>query len=322
MSSVTVVVSIFNGSRFVEGSIGYLSQQEYRDFDVLFVVDSKTTDDTLEKIDEFAKVLPKYKVIIQNDKDGLAGAKNIGLAAATGKYIWFLDVDDRPYPDFLSIMVKLVEENNADMSICNFIRALHLDVEETDKKYRIVVMDREKTMTELMSDRIQVASWSKIINTEFLRKNDLVFHPGFAEDVEHTYRMMNVCSKTVYCSKPLYVYHLNPTSIVRSIGNKRGQAEIQVYKELIDEFQDTDMAERVGRKSAIMILRSSVHMDYEAYRKYIKSDDFKEISKKYLKDPVFWEYVCAKTSPRLYYLGLHFYLRFFYYRHLRCYGKI
>ena len=322
MPSVTVVVSIFNGSKFIEGAIRYLGQQEYRDFEVIFVVDLKTNDDTMEKIETFAKVLSDYKVIMQNDKDGLAGARNIGLDAAVGKYVWFMDVDDRPYPDFLSIMVKLVEDNDADMSTCNYIRSLDREIEEIDKKFKVKVMDREQTMKGLMSDKVPVVTWSKLIRTEFLRNNGLRFCPGFAEDIEHTYRMMNVCSKTVYCSKPLYVYHQNPTSIVLSIGNKRGKEEVRVYRELIDEFQGTDMAERVGVKSAIMILRSSVHMDYETFREYIKSSEFREIGDKFLKNPVSLEYVCARISPKLYYLGLHFYLKFFYYRDLRCYTKI
>ena len=322
MPSVTIVVSIFNGSKFIEGSIRYLTQQEYRDFEVIFVVDSKTTDDTLEKIDEFAKVFSDYKVIIQNDKNGPGGARNLGLDAATGKYIWFVDVDDRPYPDFLSIMVKLAEDNGAEMSICNYIRSLDRETEEINKKFKVKVMDRKQTMKGLMSDKIPVVTWSKVIRTEFLRKNNLEFRSGYAEDVEHTYRMVNLCSKTVYCSKPLYVYHQNPTSLVRSIGNKRGKEEIRIYKKIIDEFRDVDMAEQIGTKSAIMVLRSSVHMDYETYYEYIKSGEFKEVCDRFLRSPVSLEYMCVRLSPKLYYLGLHFYLRYFYYRDLRCYTKI
>ena len=321
MPSVTVVVSIFNGSQFIEGSIKYLSEQEFTDFEVLFVVDSKTTDDTIEKINEFGKALPSHRTIMQDDDMALPGSRNLGLSAAEGQYIWFMDVDDRPYPDFLKIMVRLAEEHHADFSICNYIRSESLDTKETRKKGRVFIMDRNQGMKKLMSDRIPVATWSKVIRTEFLRKNDLIFLPGFSEDVDHTHRMMLACSKAVYCSKPLYLYHQNAESLVASLGDDRGQSEIRVYRELMDKFKNTDHDDAMCRRAAIMMLRSAVHMSYKTFLEFIKSDEFKECGK-YLKNPLTWEYLCVKVSPMAYFKIVHFYLQFFYYRDLRCYTRI
>ena len=322
MPSVTIVVSIFNGSEFIEGSIEYLRQQKYTDFEVIFVVDSKTNDDSVKKIEEFGGKLPEYKVIIQNDKFGLGGSRNIGLDTANGKFIWFLDVDDRPYPDFLSIMVKIIEENHADVSICNYIRSHDRDTPETRLRYKTLIMDREKAMRRLMCDKIPVTTWSKLIRIEFLRKNNLRFSTGFSEDVDHTYMMVNQCSKVVYCSKPLYLYHQNATSIVASLGDMRGKEEIRVYRALMNKFKDTDLADAMRKKAAVMMIRSAGHMTYKVFREFVKSGELKELCDECLRDPPSWDYAFVRISPRLYYLALHIYLKFFYYRELRCYTKV
>ena len=321
MPAVTVVISIYNGSQYIEDSIKYLSQQECRDFEVIFVIDSKTNDDTVEKINKSGMDL-NHRIIIQNDGKGLGGARNIGLDVANGEYVWFLDVDDRPYPDFLSILVALVKKNDADIAICNFTRSSERNLPEYNKRYQVKVLNRVQAMNALMKDKIPVTAWSKIFRTDFLRKNGLRFFSGYSEDVDHTYKTINLCSKVVYCSKPLYLYYQNEDSLCTTIGNDRGLAEIRVYRDMIDTFDSTDMKEGMCRRSAIMMVRSAVHLDYEAYREYVKGDEFEEICGSCLRNPVSWEYICAKIFPKLYYTGMQFYLKFFYYREFRCYNRI
>ena len=321
MSTVTAVVSIFNGSRFIEDSIEYLRQQEYAGTEILFVVDSKTTDDTLEKIERFGKGL-EHRVIVQKDAQGLAGSRNIGLDEAKGKYIWFLDVDDRPYPDFLSIMVRSIEENDADVAICNYIRSSEKDIKEHEGRYKVEVLNRDRLIKRLVTGKVSVTTWSKVFRTDIMRKNDLRFFPGYAEDIGHTYRALAVCNKAVYCSKPLYVYHQNPWSLSSLLGNKKGYEEIREYRELIETFDDADLKKRVDRRSAVMMMRSAVRLDRDAYCEYIKSEEFRSIGKRFLRAPPSLEYICVRISPKVYYAGMHFYLRRFYYRELRCYNRI
>jgi Glycosyltransferases, probably involved in cell wall biogenesis len=322
MPTVTVVVPVLNGSRFVESSISYITQQEYRNLEILFIVDSKTVDDTVEKIEKFSNDLPNCRVIIQEDPYGLSGSRNIGLDEAQGEYIWFMDIDDRPYPDFISTLVRLIEEHDADVTISNFVRSSNINSKETCKKGKKTVLSREQAMKALMSDKIPVTAWSKIIKTDFLRQNDIRFYPGFAEDINHTYKVLNACSKAVYFSKPMYLYYQNLWSICASLGNERGREEIRTYSELIDLFKDTDMEEKICRRSAIMMLRSSIHMDYRTFRSYVKNDEFLDIGELYLRSPLSLEFICVRLSPLTYYYGLQFYLKFFYYRELRYYTKI
>ena len=319
MQLVSVIVSTLNGSKFIESLVKCLRAQEHSNLEVIFIVDSRTNDDTLELVKVYGSGLSNCRVIIQDDVHGLGESRNIGLDAANGEYIWFMDVDDRPYPDFISTLVKLMEDNGADLAISNFIRSSIPGINEHGGDYRVMVLNRDQAMDALMSDRIPVTAWSKIIRTGFLRDNKIRFPRGFSEDIGHTYWTIGTCSKAVYCSKPMYIYFQNEWSYCASAGNERGKGEIAAYRNLMDPLGHI---KGLRRRCATMMLRSAVHMDYKGFREYVRSKEFKEVGKANLRDPLSLEYVCARTSPLLYYCGLQFYLKFFYYRELRCYTKV
>lgn len=112
---MSVVIPVYNESESIERVSKALKAQDFKDMEVIFVVDNKTTDDSLDKINELTRNLEDHLVMIQKDDGILGGARNIGLDAARGKYVWFLDADDVPYPDFMSTMYRLAEEHGTDV---------------------------------------------------------------------------------------------------------------------------------------------------------------------------------------------------------------
>ena len=61
-------------------------------FEFVFINDG-STDDYSGILDEFANKFPLVKLISQENM-GVAYARNQGIKAATGDYIWFVDSDD------------------------------------------------------------------------------------------------------------------------------------------------------------------------------------------------------------------------------------
>ena len=61
------------------------------------------------------------RIIRQEDDLRMGGARNLGLRVAAGRYVWFLDVDDRPYPSLLEEMVGIMEDTGAKVSVFNSV---------------------------------------------------------------------------------------------------------------------------------------------------------------------------------------------------------
>src|SRR5437868_2559434 len=103
-AAASVIIPCFNRERFIVDAIeGALSQGS--DVEVV-VVDDGSTDRSWDLISGYRTRL----VTVRSKCLGPAGARNRGLAAATGRFVHFLDSDDRLLPGALTLMIEAAEE--------------------------------------------------------------------------------------------------------------------------------------------------------------------------------------------------------------------
>ena len=101
--SVSVVMPTFNRAELIVESIQSVIAQTYRDWELL-VVDDGSTDDTIERIDALGD--PRIRVLKQARIGNSAKLRNIGVEAARGDYVAFLDSDDLWDPSKLEIQIE------------------------------------------------------------------------------------------------------------------------------------------------------------------------------------------------------------------------
>ena len=91
---------VFNGSRFLDRAFGSLSNQTFRDWELL-AVDDASTDDSAARLDNLASSDPRVRVLRHSVNRGQSAARNTALGAAHGELVAYLDQDDEFYPDHL-----------------------------------------------------------------------------------------------------------------------------------------------------------------------------------------------------------------------------
>lgn len=98
-SLVSVIIPVKNGERFLASAINSVLEQDYRPLEII-VVDGSSTDST-------AKIAKSFKHVryVRQSGRGLADAWNVGIEAAKGELIAFLDHDDLWAPNKLSTQV-------------------------------------------------------------------------------------------------------------------------------------------------------------------------------------------------------------------------
>lgn len=96
-ASVSVVIPVYNGADFLRESVESVTAQTYEELQVVIVNDG-STDRTQEVAEELRAADPRIHIVEQENR-GLSGARNSGIAAATGEFINFLDADDWLFPD-------------------------------------------------------------------------------------------------------------------------------------------------------------------------------------------------------------------------------
>ena len=117
---VSVIIVNWNGLSHLPDCLGSLSQQTFRDFEVI-LVDNGSEDDSVS----FVKQHYSWVELVRLDENkGFAAGNNYGLKHTTGDYIVTLNNDTRVEPDWLEILVKTADmHNDAGMvgcRICSF----------------------------------------------------------------------------------------------------------------------------------------------------------------------------------------------------------
>ena len=102
----TVVVCTYNGARTIRECLAGISRLEYPDFEVIVVSDG-STDGTNAIVSEFKNVR-----LIATTNHGLSHARNIGLKAATGSIVAYIDDDAWPDPHWLHFLAFAFNETS------------------------------------------------------------------------------------------------------------------------------------------------------------------------------------------------------------------
>ncbi|MFH0518218.1 glycosyltransferase family 2 protein [Streptomyces sp. M41] len=114
---VTVIIGAYEAMPYL---IECLASVEAQTIDPgrieVIAVDDGSTDGTGECLEEFARRAPMpVTVIRQENSGGPSGPRNVGLGKAAGRYVFFLDADDRLGPEALERMVAMADANGTDV---------------------------------------------------------------------------------------------------------------------------------------------------------------------------------------------------------------
>jgi len=97
----SVIITNWNGKQWLPTCLAALTQQTYRDFEIIFVDDGSTDGSAAWVVEHY----PQVRLIEQKPHVGFAAANNIGIKAARGKYIVTLNNDTQPDENFLQALV-------------------------------------------------------------------------------------------------------------------------------------------------------------------------------------------------------------------------
>jgi len=108
MPSVTVLLTVFNGERYLRSAIESILAQTYRDFEFLIVNDG-SLDGSREIVDSYRD--PRIRLVENERNHGLAVSLNLGLSLARGGLVARQDADDVSHRERLEQQVKALRNH-------------------------------------------------------------------------------------------------------------------------------------------------------------------------------------------------------------------
>ena len=136
---VSVVIPVYKTEKYVVKSVNSILTQSYKNTEIIIVDDG--SPDNCPKICNDLQKSDNRIIVIHKENGGLSSARNTGIDAANGKYVFFLDSDDTLYADAVSDMVKIAEEENSDAVIPDSYYKVFETDDRTVKAYHFTEKD-------------------------------------------------------------------------------------------------------------------------------------------------------------------------------------
>lgn len=108
MKRVSIIMPCYNDGAYIEEAVASIKAQTYPDIELVIIDDGSDEPDTIAIIEKLAA---SGATVIHTNHLRPAGARNAGIAAATGEYILPVDSDDLIEPSYVEKAVQILDEN-------------------------------------------------------------------------------------------------------------------------------------------------------------------------------------------------------------------
>ena len=286
MHKVSVIIPVYNVSKYIERCAHSLLNQSLKEMEFIFVDDCSSDDSVLrlKKVISQYQERNEYVKIIHHTKNlGLTSARNSGLSVATGEFIAHCDSDDYVHPDMYKLFYERALSADADLVLCDFYFSLPNNVLHEHKT--IAVTSKQDTIKNYIAYGWTVV-WNMIVKKSIYDKYNLHSpeHVTYCEDFFLTIRQLVYAEKIAKVDMPLYYYNrANVSSIMHNLNHSSMLDEKRVYLETIELFRDLgvatdyekEMSWRVLKNKQDLILNPETHNEflsiYPISHKYIVS---------------------------------------------------
>lgn len=116
---VSIITPSYNSSLFIEDCIASVQKQTYSNWEML-IVDDASQDNSVEVIESISNKDSRVKLVVLNNNNGAANARNIALEKAKGKYIAFLDSDDLWKVNKLERQISFMKSNKLSFTFTSY----------------------------------------------------------------------------------------------------------------------------------------------------------------------------------------------------------
>ncbi len=117
MPEVSVIIPTYNRQRCIERALKSVQNQTLEDIEII-VCDDASTDSTQDIIRACQKTDSRVQLLCLSENQGAGAARNLGMRAAKGEYIAFLDSDDEWLPEKLARQVARMDAEPQEIGAC------------------------------------------------------------------------------------------------------------------------------------------------------------------------------------------------------------
>lgn len=212
----SVVLPAYGSEPYLAAALGDLQDQLFADWEAI-VVNDCSLDGSLAIAQQFAAADARIRVISHEVNRGLSAARNTGLAAVRGRYVWFPDPDDRYDFTFLQSVFNSLQQHEAPVVMVGHVEEFY-DASGKVERVQEFTFSQESVhlgKTKLRKHVLEFEkgthygyAWNKVYERSYLQQGGFAFTEDLPliEDIEFNIRVFQDLHGLNVIGAPLYRY--------------------------------------------------------------------------------------------------------------------
>lgn len=259
---VSVIVPVYNVSSYLKQCVDSILSQSYKKLEII-LVDDGSTDNSGMICDDYAKIDQRVKAIHKKN-GGLSDARNVALDICRGDYISFVDSDDYLSPYFYEIVMGVMNSGDCDLVALKGGPSFWDCEEEPDlanncDDFTVQYLPSYDVLEKMLYQEIATGAPFKICKREAY--DSIRFPVGYLyEDVATTYKLFFNVNKCAIVDADIYAYRKRRDSIIRQSFSPKKMICLEIFDQLINDAQLTNMGLHKAAESRVYAMTYSVFL--------------------------------------------------------------
>lgn len=226
---LSVIIPVYGVAKFAERCAHSLMSQTMKEGVEFIFVDDCTPDDSIAIIKRVVAEYPERKdqvtILHHSENKGLPAARNTGLAAARGEYIYHFDGDDFAEPELLERMLGVADATGTDYVWADWL----LTYEHTDRLMPQPEFTTPKdALKGILTGQMKYNVWNKIARRRLYTDNNISFPAGHGMGEDMTMiRLLACATKVAHCNYAGYHYVRTNSGAMTSNMSERSYRDIR-----------------------------------------------------------------------------------------------
>lgn len=276
MELISVVMPVYQVAKYLEGCVMCIQKQTYKNLEII-LVDDGSSDGSSALCDKLAEQDDRI-VVIHKANEGAAEARNVGISAAKGKYITFVDSDDSVDLTMIEALYHALKNNGTRISACGYQRC---------KGQKMSCAGNPNAAAQIcdsadyLYNTRNLLPWAKLYDKRIFDRKRFIKGQLY-EDIYLIPQILMDCKKVaVVNEKPLYFYNQRPDSSM-------GKSKITVGPDYCRNLYFTEMyakkkygaaSENYQKILAFCIRTAYNRLSMVKNQEYFRSKEFVQIMK-------------------------------------------
>ncbi len=253
---ISIIVPVYNTEKYLYDCIESVLSQDFENFELIFVNDG-SVDNSLQILQKYAFEYPERIKLINQQNEGLSGARNNGMMISEGEYILFLDSDDMLKENSLTCLKTAIEVYSADVFAFN--SEILIEYKNTlipNKDFNHEDSNSYNTGLSYFDSFVKKrgvgpsAVCFYLFKRKLLIDNNLKFADGLLhEDELFIPQVLFFTQKTNVINKTMYIYRLHKSSISQSKTEKNFSDILLISEKLFNFFVEKNVNSEYIKKT-------------------------------------------------------------------------